>query len=86
MQSIPISEFRPFHLPFEHDELLAKDGIFYYQVFAILPDIRHIALGKNGRFRFSEVLDGFLDVIEERFTGVDDSRKHDEVSILVGCC
>ena len=54
------------------------------QVFAAAVNIRHGASGENGRCWFGELLDGFFDSVEERFTGVDDSRKHDEVSILVG--
>jgi hypothetical protein len=71
-------------LPFENNKLLAKDGVLCYQVFAAARDIRHSAVSQNGRFLFGEVLDGFFDVIEERFTGVDDGRKHDEASLLVG--
>jgi hypothetical protein len=32
---------------------------------------------RNGRCWFGELLDGFFDSVEDRFTGVDDSRKHE---------
>jgi hypothetical protein len=64
--------------------LLAKNSIFCDQVFAATRDIRRSTHGKNGRFWFGELLDSCFDLMKERFSGVDDSRKHDEVSILVG--
>jgi hypothetical protein len=82
--SVTIGEFRPFHLPFEHDELLAKNSVFCDQVFTAACDVGHGTRGKNGRFWFGELLESCFDLMEERFAGVDDSRKHDEVSSLVG--
>lgn len=85
MQSVTIGEFRPFYLAIENNKLLSKNSIFCGQVFVSAHEIKHSTSDKNGRFWFGELLDDFFDAIEERYTGVDDSRKHDELnSILVG--
>jgi hypothetical protein len=76
--------WRPFYFSIENNELLAQDGVLYYQVFATTDDVRYSASGENCGFWFGEFLDGVFDLMKERFAGVDDSRKHDAVSILVG--
>jgi hypothetical protein len=81
---VTISEFWSFYLPVEHDELLTQDGVFRYQIFAAARDIRRGTHSENGRYWFGELFDGFFDLMEERFSGSDKSRKYDELnSILV---
>ena len=43
----------------------------------------HIDMTPEQEQEMKKTLGPVYDMIEERFTGVDDSRKHDEVSILV---
>jgi hypothetical protein len=53
-QSVTLGEFRPFHLPFEHNELLAKNSVFCNQFFTAACDVRGGTSDKNGRFWFAE--------------------------------
>ena len=55
--------------------------VLYFLSYGIILRVEHISY--NSTYEVT-MLNEFFDVIEEGFAGVDDSRKHDEVSILVG--
>jgi hypothetical protein len=55
-QSVTVGEFRPFHLPFEDNELLAKNSVFCDQVFTAACGVRRGTRGKNGVSGFVNIL------------------------------